>query len=143
MEKKETIVNKEGTTTEEKLYLGVSSDMVDMTEKEYEMTIPDTVITFLKVKAGDKLHFIRDESDKRIYVEKVQKDEAKVTKRSMVIEETDNLTVIEVGEIRDVLLEGWLPGIGISHSDNENAKIYIMQVGNHLEIGKAEVKCMM
>ena len=59
------------------------------------------------------------------------------------IEETDNLTVIEVGEIRDVLLEGWLPEIGISHSENENAKIYIMQVGNHLEIGKAEVKCMM
>jgi len=58
------------------------------------------------------------------------------------IEETDNLTVIEVGEIHDILLEGWLPEIGIFHSENENAKIYIMQVGNHLEIGKAEINCI-
>lgn len=73
----EVLDKEEKKEAEDKLSLGESTELVDMTEKEYEMTIPDTVIEFLKVKAGDKLHFILDESDKKIYVEKTQKEEKK------------------------------------------------------------------
>jgi len=57
----------------ERLNLGVSSELMDITERTFELTVPETVIDFLKVKAGDELQFVLDESDKRIYVEKAEK----------------------------------------------------------------------
>ena len=54
------------------LYLGESSELIDVTEKTFEVNIPEVVTDFLKVKAGDSLQFIRDESNKKIYIEKAQ-----------------------------------------------------------------------
>ena len=58
-------------------------------------------------------------------------------KNEIIGEEAEDFEVTDVLYAEDKIMQGWLLDLV-----EETDKIYIKRVGNHLEIGKADVHCI-